>query len=453
MSQSEKASSKKDAASAAFGARSDGWKNIFSNLGSKTKDARTANQFVYNRSDQLFTRDYLDGFYAENALYARLVDEVPDLAFKRWVKFTAKSSSGENLDEFGSNLIEDLDAMGVRSGLLKAVKVDRKYGGAGLLLRINDGQPVDQPLNEDRIISFDGFSVLSPFQLFPQEHEKDPLIADFQDPSYYLAFDRSDRIHPSRVIRMVGQDPLADEPEDFRGYGLPMLSRLHGPISKYDTSFDYAEAMMKDIITSVMKITGLAQMLARDCDDQILKRLELIATSSSVFNMIVLDGEEDFEKRAIPMSGVDDLLLRFMDYLSGATGLPHTVLFGQSPGGLSTDDESGQKQLSRCVGRLQEQVVRPALERIVSLKVRSQDSNIPDVESWKMSFVPFEDPDESKVADTKQKEANTDAVLIREGVLSPEEARSRHLNDSEAPYTLSRDSPDGADLDDDDTEI
>ncbi len=51
-----------------------------------------------------------------------------------------------------------------------------------------------------------------------------------------------------------------------------------------------------------------------------------------------MDTDDDFETHSYSFSGLDNVLARFAEQISGATGIPLVRLFGQSPSGFNTGD-------------------------------------------------------------------------------------------------------------------
>jgi hypothetical protein len=99
------------------------------------------------------------------------------------------------------------------------------------------------------------------------------------------------------------------------------------------------------------------------------------------------------------------------------------LLFGQSPTGFSTGDDTGQTNYWDGIRSMQTELYQPAIEQVARIVARSM--GVSD-EDWSIEFAELQTPTEQEKAATRKTTAETDALNIDRGVITPEEARTRY---------------------------
>ena len=445
--------------------RQDGWENSVTGLNIANRDHRIAARFRHGR--QIGRAEY-EAMYVEDPIFARIVDGIPEHATRKWIKITGSTESedGDTDSDFGKatlDALEDLDAQGQFFELLRLSRLD---GGAAMIIGADDGKDPEEPLDLNSIRRIDHLNVLSRFEIFPQELDRDPTSPTYQQPLFYdftgtasaiagTTETTSGRIHHSRVIRMLG---IRVSESPFRGtateqsetdlvsdlyWGTPIAQRVYDDLRQYNTIFGYVESGFKDLSQGVMGIKNLAEILSSDCgNEKLIRRMSLIGLAASSFNMVLYDPDfEQYEKRMAQLTGVDGVLIRFMEKLAAASELPLTKLFGMAPAGLSTDDESGERNFNTSIADKQKRLLKEPIGRVVEALLYSKegptDGKVPD--QWSVSFVPLDEPSEDELAARRKLEAETDSIHIQNGTISEKEARSRLENEPDSPYVFDSD--------------
>jgi phage-related protein (TIGR01555 family) len=182
--------------------------------------------------------------------------------------------------------------------------------------------------------------------------------------------------------------------------------------------------MMEDFVNGVLKIPNLTTIMASQCGDQnVLKRLNILNLSKSTTNTMLLDGDETYEKLSTNVSGVADLIDRFMQALSAVSKVPCTLLFGRSPAGMNATGESETRNFYDAIKTEQETKLRGVLEKLIRYIMISKDGPFDGIEPefWSLQFVPLWQNTQEQDALTRRTVAETDAIYIDRGVLTPEE--------------------------------
>ncbi|MDE9558111.1 DUF1073 domain-containing protein, partial [Xenorhabdus bovienii] len=109
-------------------------------------------------------------------------------------------------------------------------------------------------------------------------------------------------------------------------------------------------------------IEGLRNVLAvgGDMEKGLMKHLDMIREFQTIEGMTLMDSKDVFATHSYSFAGIADVILRFAEQVSGATGIPLVRLFGQSPSGFSTGDGDLENYYSR-VNTLQERRLRRPL--------------------------------------------------------------------------------------------
>jgi phage-related protein (TIGR01555 family) len=274
---------------------------------------------------------------------------------------------------------------------------------------------------------------------------------DFNSPNYGfpLLYQINDyrtgaifNVHYTRILRMDWSILPPRERNWNNGWGDSVVVSIFDELKNYGSAFANTSAIMQDFVNGVLKIPNLSQILAGGCnegDRDIMKRLDFANLSKGVTNMLVLDGEETYEKLSTNVGGISDLLDRFMLSLSSVTGIPVTLLFGRAPAGLSATGDSDIRNFYDSVKQYQELKLKPVLEKLTYYLMKSKNGPFKgqEPENWSIQFTPLWQNTEEQEAIMRRTVAETDAIYIDRGVLDPSEvAISRFGGDRWSMNTL-----------------
>ncbi len=209
-----------------------------------------------------------------------------------------------------------------------------------------------------------------------------------------------------------------------QGWGDSVITSIYDELRNYGTAFSNTATIMQDFVNGILKIPNLSQTMASGCsDNDIMKRLDFANLSKGVTNMMVLDGDETYEKLSTNVSGISELLDRFMLSISSVTGIPITLLFGRAPAGLNATGDSDVRNFYDMVKQYQETKLKPVLEKLTRyLMIAKQgpfQGNQP--ENWSIQFNPLWQNTEEQEAALRRTVAETDAIYIDRGVLDVNE--------------------------------
>ncbi len=193
---------------------------------------------------------------------------------------------------------------------------------------------------------------------------------------------------------------------------------------------------MQDFSGGVFKMKNLAQLIGAGQDDAVMKRLQLIDMKRSMVKSIVVDADEDFERKATPLSGIKDALQKIDDRLVAASKMPHNLLLGDSTSaGLNSGvGGSEQEQWDDYIRNLQQTEYKPAFMECMNIHLSAKDNPVTKgiiPEGFDITFPPLQEPSPKEKAEVYKTTAEADAIYINAQVLDPNEVAISRFADDE----------------------
>ena len=321
----------------------------------------------------------------------------------------------------------------LQAKLCKAIKLARLYGGSALILGVDQGEP-EQELNMRAIkrgslkfvhaVSRNGLTagplvndIMSPYYGEPEYYER--TSNDMGRATYT-------RIHPSRVIRIIGNE-LPDAEQMQQAWGDSVLLAVSDAIRSAGITANSVAQLLSDSKIDIVKIPELSlQMANREYEERLRSRFAMANQIKSIYSLLLIDAEEDWERINTPVQGVDALLKMFFLIAAGAVDIPATRFLSQSPVGLSATGESDTRNYYDSVGSLQKNKVTPVMSRADEIIVRSALGDYPDGAFYLWN--PLWQMTEEQRAEIAKKKADTFKIDLDSGLFSPEVMRKAREN-------------------------
>lgn len=416
--------------------KNDGMQNVITGLGRQGKDKRLG---VVISAPTNFTQNELTDLYAGDEFAAK-VAELPAEEMTRQ-GFKLKTDDPEISDA----VMMKMDELEVLTELTEALIWSRVYGGSVVILGVDDGQEdMTEPLNMDNIKSFEWMTVLDRYEIDIHSYYTDPLKPNFGKPLLYKvhASDKKGRaidrqkldqglIHESRLIKFDGVlTPKRRKRARNSGWADGVFTRLWTVLRDFNMTWDSAAHLMQDFSQATLLIKGLEEMLAQDEDGLVLARIDLIDQCRGVSRIVPLDDGEEFKREATPMTGLPEMIDKFLERFAGAAGMPLALLMGQSPGGLNTSN-AGNADIVYWYDKIkaqQNKVLKKALNIIIEILFRAKSGPTAGKEpdEWLVKFNPLWQADEKETSETRLNDAKSDEIGVRNGWLDGDEvANSR----------------------------
>jgi hypothetical protein len=348
----------------------DGLVNLVSGMGT-TRDKAAQAQYSIPVMD-----DYqILAAYKSSALIRRAVDLPAEDAAREWREWQAEADQITAIEAEETRL-------GLQGKVMEAMRLARLFGGSALLIGNGDLDPA-LPLDPSAIRAggLRYVTVLNTLDLAAGEIEQDPTRESYGKPKYWTMRGGM-RIHPSRLAVFSGMQPLSAYGLDQHpGWGDSVLLGMLQTMTRVDEGANNVSALVYEAKVDVFKIPGLMQNLAsrgNDYSNEIIKRLTLAATGKGISGALVMDAEEQYEQKSASFSSLPDVMDRFAQLASSAAGIPMTLLFGMSPGGLNASGDADIRGYYDRVKVIQTLHMTPAMRVLDECLVRSALGDYPD---------------------------------------------------------------------------
>jgi phage-related protein (TIGR01555 family) len=408
-----------------FVRRVDSWQNPLTGFGT-LRDKTTYSEFLPLRalSDQ-----QLSSLYHGDDMAARMVDVVPQEMLREG--FVVETQD----QDLNGVVREKFDALAVREKLLEALTWSRLYGGSAIVLGADDGRPAVTPLAAEQARSLDFLYVLDRRYLFPLTfYEKlgDPKYGEPETYSIAAAGPRAGvnlSIHESRLVVFRGARTGIRERAERSGWDHSILQRAYEILRQFNTGWKAVEVLLTDGHQAVLKMSGLADMIASGERSSLEARLEILDLYRSALRALVIDADagEGFERQSVSFSDVPGVLDKYMLRLAAAVQIPVTILMGQSPAGMNATGESDFRWFYDRIRSEQTNYLSPRIRRIVDVLLATRDLRAKPKEGVIIKFPSLWAETPSVEATRRKTIAEADAAYINAGVVLPEEVALARL--------------------------
>jgi len=303
------------------------------------------------------------------------------------------------------------------------------------------------PVDKRNIRRIEDIECLDRWQIAPVINEEN--LYDYSKATYYQIISgdlinqpQLSYIHKDRILRFDGDWlPYRIRQRNY-GWGMSSLQTVYDSFRHYWTGLNSAATLLTEFDIFVHKVRGLAAMLAAGKESSIRDRLQVNDMSKSIYRGYAIDAEkEELEFISRNFGGIGEILEKLRVDIIGASKIPHTVLFGESPSGLGSTGRSEERDFAKMLADYQsvnfKRPMKKLLEYIMLSKEGPTKGELP--ESWRISFNPLFELNEREMADVRARVAAVDGRYIQLGVLSPKEVADARYGGSEWSMELTLD--------------
>jgi len=407
----------------------DGWVNVLTGMGLKNRDKLASADTCARIMDQ--TR--AESLYQSDDIAARIVNRIPEEMLREGYQVVV-----ENDPKLGEKAMMKLEEHKIDEKLERALKWNRLYGGSAIIIGIGN-QPPEEPLNLKDIKKVDYFTPLDRYRLCAEMPVEDEVESEnFGNPNHYTIQSEVStsktvgiKIHYSRMILFKGVELPYNLYIKNNYWGDSVLSRSYNAIRNYQTAFDNVASAMQDFAPLVVKIKGLADLIASGNHALVTQRLELATLQHSIMNALVLDSEgEDAQRQTTSFEGIPEILTKMGNRLVASNELPHTILLGESPQASNATGNSTTMSWYDSIKNEQKSVLVPPLNQTLDVIFSEQGGisggKIPD---YKIVFNPLWQLDLKEQAQINEIQAKADAMYIDRNVFTSDEIRDGRSGD------------------------
>lgn len=425
--------------------REDGYVNLLNKYGT-SQDNSEAYQF---EREPIIPDMQLTGLYEGNGLFSKIIDTPAEEALKHGFDLNLKN------DEVNAFVEEALDELEWEEKAATAIKWARLYGGALIVMLINDGGGLEQPVNWQNVKSIDELrvyerAIVQPdySSLYRQDYGgkgEGNRVSKFGQPEFYYVSSvyGSFRVHESRcLVFRNGVLPEQTSNSIYRFWGMPEYVRIRRALRETVTAHTDSVKLLERSVQAIYSMKGLATLLTTDDgENQVLKRLNVIDTARGILNSLVIDADgENYDFKTFQFSGVKDVIDATCNMLSALTNIPQTILFGRSPAGMNATGTSDFESYYNFVEKIQRLMLKRNLRTLLDVIFRAGIASgaVEEEPDYKLEFNPLwslSDTEQATVDQTKaqtaQIKAQTAQIYVDMQALDPTEVRKRLASDEE----------------------
>lgn len=417
--------------------RGDGWTNQFTGIGT-SRDRREAGTFTADPVTNEEAREMWRG----DDLAARIIEMPPKDMFRKGYEVKLDDDK-----EKAEEVHKDLERLKAGTIQAKAKMFERAYGGAAIFPVINNlTENLATPLNEQRIPEIRHLHLFEPKELVPHEWYEDINHPKYGEPAVWRVVPIGRRrsnamtlIHETRLIIYPGIRVTAEDVAGVsQGWGDSVLTRIYKVLRDFNMTWAALATLVQDFSQAIMKVEGLAEIIAQDAGGYFQGRMAAMLLTKSVTNTLILDTKEEYERTNSPLTGLPETVREMMSRVAAAAGFPVTRLFGTSATGLNATGEGDEDGYYDLVSGLQ-QDDQSQVDQLVRFVMLQNDGptrgKLPPM--WSTAWRPLKQESDLEKVQARKVQADTDAVYITAMVLSPEEvALSRFGGDTYSYETV-----------------
>ena len=365
--------------------------------------------------------------YQYNGLFSKIIDRPAEEALKHGMEYNV---GDPELEEF---LDDALDRLDWEDKATTAIRWARLFGGAIIVMLLDDGRGLEEPVNWADIHSVEELLVYERAVVQPDPDTYRTGKATYFDVS--STYGGSFRVHRSRcLVFKNGSLPEFGAPQQYFYWGLPEYIRIKRDLSIVLRTHQNAANMIEKSVQPVYKQKNLQSTLATEGGDTaVLKRLNVIDQARGMLNSIAVDMDgEDYTFQTFQLSGTQEILESTYNLLSAVTCIPQTILFGRSPSGENATGESDLENYYNFVEGIQKRMLKKNIRTLLKAVTQAgmYDGSIEDPGIIKPTFKPLwslSEAEQATVDLTKaqraQATAQTAQLYIDMQVLQPDEVR------------------------------
>ena len=287
--------------------RMDGYTNLLNKYGTSQD-----NSMAYTYEGEPISDDLeLIRLYEGNGLFTKIIDRPAEEAVKHGLDIDYGDA---DISDYVENRLDDLN---FESKFATAEKWARLYGGSIIVMLVDDGHGLEEPLYWkdvrsiqelrvfERAIVQPDYTSLYHFHFMDSIEEGKP----FGEPEYYQVFSIYGyfTVHRTRcLIFRNGRLPEQTTDANYRYWGIPEYVKIKRALRECVTAHEDGVKLMERSVQAVYKMKNLANLLATDDGEgKVLQRLQVIDMARGILNSIAIDNEgEDYDYKNSPTSGV-----------------------------------------------------------------------------------------------------------------------------------------------------
>lgn len=321
--------------------------------------------------------------------------------------------------------------------LLEAAKFTNVFGIRILIPLVDSTDPeyYKKKFNADGITpgSFRGWTQIDPQWIFPlldSVGASDPSSPEFYEPTFWVAGGVT--YHRSHLVIFKTEEPADILKPSYLFSGIPLTQRIAERVYAAERTANEAPLLAMSKRTTVLKV-DLAK--AKMKLSAFLGRIQQWVNYRDNYQVKVIGNSEDMTQTDTSLADLDVVIMTQYQLVAAIARVPATKLLGTSPKGFNATGEHEMKSYHEYLESIQSTWFDRFLERHYLLVSLSCLDGIEITHTWE----PVDSVGAEVAANIQKIKAETAAIYLDQGVISPDEDRSRLRMDKESDYNLPED--------------
>jgi len=360
----------------------------------------------------LLPQTILEAAYIHNG-FARLICD------KSAEEMTRAGFEIEGLpDDVTDSIKSRLEELEATKRFNEAIKWRNAFGGGLIVLGLDDGAMLNEPLNEARVQGVEFMRVYDRFEAICDKRYDDPANIKHGEIELWGIYPKSGgtgyKVHESRVLVFDGESVPNNIRVSNEGWGASVIQKCFVQLSRLDFAYKMQNLLLERMQQAVHGIPNLSdQVSTPEGETLVRKRIEVVDSVRGSLNTVVIDAEETYVVNVMSLTGVKDVVESNAEALSAVSQIPSFILMGRTVGGLGGNGDSSKQGWYSQIEAWQNDQYRKPLDRLISLIRLSETGGSSDGGEYTIEFCPLSPPSEKDEAEIEYKEEQTRKVKAR----------------------------------------
>ena len=394
--------------------------------GSSDKTRGVLRQSPYNAHNQIFLGELWEASWLAQAICDLPSDEVA-------VKWRDLEETDQNVESV-KVLRKQSKEWSLPTVVTDSYATARLYGGALIIPIIGN---VDMTKPKDLRIIRPGdlkrLAVVDRFNVSYTSLNSDITSRNHGYPDHYTIYEHgsSYKVHHTWVCKVDGLPVRSSHATRTSLAGSVWMPSILGKMLNEidsDTIISNAVAhLVQEASITVVKTPHFSKALQGKTEGDVSVSLKQLAESAnsqkSVYRTMYLDKSAEITRLAVTFSGIEKIMQEYAIRLSGAGGIPATILWGRSPAGQNATGEADLRNWDRTISKIQKRIIDPILVELDAILLANAGiwSSSLEMPGWSWpSTIP---KDEKMQAEASSIIAKAVIALIDQGIITQAEGR------------------------------
>lgn len=347
--------------------------------------------------------------FVKNGLYQKICSIPAQDAMKNGYEICSSNEDIIN-DEETEKINKVLFDFDFDTKIAEAETYSRATGGGVLFLKLDDGENISEPINENRLNKVYGIKVYTATEVYPFSYNTDESSENYGEVEKYTINDQKTgacfQVHTSRLLIFDGLDTIGRIRAMRNGWGGMVYDNIKNELVRYDRANSLSISILSRLSQGVLKIDGLRETVSTFGSKKMTEYLNYTDMMRSVMNSILLDGSDSFELKNMSLSGYKDIIEQQEIALSAVAQIPITILFGRSPAGMNSTGDADLETYYSLVKRIQTNDIQKNLESCIKIISKCKEYKIKE-DDYHIKFNEIKILDEKEKAEIEDKKADS----------------------------------------------